>query len=116
VLAAPALPVAVKVAEVEVPWIVAVAEFAPAAVPKVRVEEERPLEFVKLLVLESDPPPVTTAQSIVAPFTTFPFASFTIATKAEASAEPAVPVWPLPVDTAIVEAEPALPVALKVTL
>jgi hypothetical protein len=63
-VAAPGFPVAVKVTFVPVPWIVAVTEFAPARVPKVRMEEARPLASVVEEATESEPPPEAIDQSI----------------------------------------------------
>ena len=114
-LAVPAVPVAVDVTDVAVPWIVAVAEFEPATIPRVKVEETSPLPLVEVLVAVRDPPPEATAQSTVAPETRFPLESLTMAVKALDRAEPATPDWLLPEERAIVEAAPAAPVAVKVT-
>ena len=58
--------------DVLVPLIVAVTEFAPAPVPRVRVFEAIPLEFVVEVADDTLPPPEATAQLSVAPVTVFP--------------------------------------------
>lgn len=55
-----------------VPLIVADMIFAPASVPKVRLELDLPVEVVVLELLERVPPPETMVQFTVAPLTKFP--------------------------------------------
>jgi hypothetical protein len=89
----PAVPVALKVTgEPERPVEVAATVFAPAVVPRVRVEEALPSEPVVVLVTERDPPPEVTAKVTLTPLTALLLASFTITTNGLDSTVPTVPL------------------------
>lgn len=112
-LAVPALPVAVNVAEVATPATLAVTVLVPATIPNVKMLLDRPLVLVAFEELERDPPPPVTTHVTVALGTTLLLESFTIATKALTRALPAVPLCELPLLTAILAAAPAAPVSVK---
>ena len=93
VVAAPTVPVAVKVRGEPVrPVAVAVSVLLPAVAPKVHVGEvAMPLAFVVTVVGEpSEPPPVATAKVTLTPLTGLLLESFTITDGAVATADPAV--------------------------
>src|SRR5439155_778625 len=116
-VAAPAVPVAVKVTGLPVsPVDVAVSEFGPAMGPKVHeVTSAIPLAFVVTGVVGvTEPPPDATANVTVTPATGLPFASCAITDGFTSTAVPAVDVWPSPALIAIRLATPAVPVAVKV--
>ncbi len=116
-LAAPALPVALKVTgEPLRPVLVAVRVLAPAVVPKVQLPTvAMPLALVVAEALVSEPPPLATAKVTFTPDTGLLLASLTMTLGAVATAVPATAVCALPAFRAICLAAPALPVALKVT-
>src|SRR5439155_914737 len=117
-LAAPAVPVAVKVTglPVSVPDV-AVRVFGPAVGPRVHdVTAAIPFAFVGTGVVGlTVPPPEATAKVTLTPATGLPFASRTVTAGATSTAVPAVAVWPLPALIAIELAAPAVLVAVKVT-
>src|SRR5947208_5476428 len=118
-LAAPAVPVAVKVTGLPVsPVAAAVSEFGPAVGPSVHdVTAPIPLALVVTGVVGlTVPPPVATANVTRTPATGFPFASRTITDGATGTVVPAVADWSLPALIAICVAAPAVPVAGKVTV
>src|SRR3990172_8143405 len=118
VVAAPAVPVAVKVTglPVSVPEV-AVRVLAPAVVPRVQlVTVAMPLELVAIAVVGSTvPPPPVTANVTSVPATGLPLASLTRTAGSIATAVPPVADWASPALSAIVVAAPAVPVAVKVT-
>src|SRR5947208_2605497 len=117
-VAAPAVPVAVKVTGLPVsPVDVAVSEFGPAVGPKVHeVTSAIPLAFaVTGVVGVTQPPPDATANVTVTPATGLPVASCAITDGVTSTAVPAVAAWPSPALMAIWLAPPAAPVAGKVT-
>src|SRR5438876_11605169 len=96
-VAAPAVPVAVKVTGLPVsPLAVAVSEFGPAVGPSVHdVTAAIPFAFVVTGVVGlTVPPPDATANVTLTPPTGLPFASRTITEGSIATAVPAVAVWP----------------------
>jgi hypothetical protein len=109
VVAAPAIPVAVKVTGDPVrPPLVAVKVFDPAVGPKVQLPTVAiPLAFVVAVNVVPDPPPVATAKVTLTPLTGLLFASFTITRGDVATAVPTVPDWASPALTAICVATPA---------
>src|SRR5439155_7946909 len=117
-LAAPVVPVAVKVTglPVSVPEV-AVSVFGPAVVPSVHeVTAAIPLApVVTGVVGVTEPPPDATANVTLTPPTGLPCASRTITEGATGTAVPAVADWPSPALIAIELAAPAVPVAVKVT-
>src|SRR5439155_374251 len=117
-LAAPAVPVAVKVTGLPAsPLAVAVSEFGPAVGPRVHeVTAAVPFAFVVTGVVGlTVPPPEATANVTLTPPTGFPSASRTITEGSTGTAVPAVADWPLPAWIAICVAAPAVAVAVKVT-
>src|SRR5439155_1651068 len=117
-LAAPVVPVAVKVTGLPVsPLAVAVSEFGPAVGPSVHdVTAALPLAFVVTGVVGvTEPPPEATATATLTPPTCSPFARPTITEAAVATAVPAVADWLFPPLSAIELAAPVVPVAVKVT-
>ena len=116
VLAAPAVPVAVKVIgePVNEP-LVAVIVFDPAVVPKVQLPTVAiPLAFVVAVNIVPEPPPVATAKVTDTPDTGLFDASLTITLGAVLTDVPTVALWPSPALIAILLAAPAVPVAVKV--
>jgi hypothetical protein len=71
IAAGPAAPLAVNVTD-RVP-LVAVSTFAPAVFPRVQLMEATPEASVTAEVADTDPPPLTTANVIVAPANGLPF-------------------------------------------
>lgn len=67
-----------------------------------------------MVQLDNDPPPAVTAHETVAPETTFALESFTTAISVPGRGDPAVPVCPLPDETAMLAAAPAVVVSEKV--
>src|SRR5438876_405453 len=117
-VAAPAVPVAVKVTGLPVsPVAVAVSEFGPAVGPSVHdVTAAIPLlPVVTGVVGLTVPPPDAAANVTLTPPTGLPFASRTITEGATGTAVPAVADWSLPALIAIELAAPAVPVAVNVT-
>jgi hypothetical protein len=114
VAAAPAEVVSVNVAGVAIPETLARAEFAPAVAPVVKVHWTCPEPFVDVVQPLSDPPPAVTDQETVTPETALELESFTTAMSAPESGEPAVPVCPLPEDTVMLAAAPAVAVSVNV--
>jgi hypothetical protein len=114
--AEPATLVALKVTgEPESPVEVAVTVLAPADVPSVRVEDALPSEPVVVLVTDREPPPAVTAKATLTPPTALLLASLTITTKGLDSVVPTVALWLFPENRAMLDGDPAVPVALKVT-
>src|SRR5207249_863033 len=116
-LAAPVVPVAVKVTGLPVsPLAVAVSEFGPTVGPSVHdVTAAIPFPPVVTGVVGlTVPPPEATANVTLTPATGFPFASRTITDGSTATAVPAVAVWLLPALIAIGRASRGVPVAVKV--
>ena len=96
-LAAPAVPVAVKVTEPPTPAAVAVSVLAPAAGPRVqRPMVATPEASVVGVVPVTEPPPEATAKVTMTPETGLPPASVTLTDGAVATAAPAVATWPSP--------------------
>jgi hypothetical protein len=112
-IAAPAVPVAVKVTgePLNVP-LVAVSVFAPAVVPSVQAGlVAMPAPSVVAVPLEPKmPEPVATAKVTDTPLTAFPLASVTFTDGAVATAVPTVALCPVPPLAAIVVAVPELTV------
>ena len=116
-LAAPAVPVAVKVTGLPLKLPdVAVIVLLPAVVPNVQLPTVAiPLASVVADKPVADPPPVATAKVTLTPLTGLLLASLTITLGAVDTADPAVALWLFPALTAIWVAVPAVPVAVKVT-
>jgi hypothetical protein len=114
-VAAPAVPVAVKVMgePLRLP-LIAVSVFAPAVVPKVQagLVATPALSVVTALLEAIEPPPVATAKVTDTPLTALPCASVTFTDGAVATAVLTVALWVLPPSTAIVVAVPELTVTL----
>jgi hypothetical protein len=110
-VAAPAVPVAVKVMgePLKLP-LVAVSVFAPAVVPSVQagLVATPALSVVTAIVEANEPPPVATAKVTDSPLTALPCASVTFTDGAVATAVPTVALCPVPPFTAIVVAVPEL--------
>ena len=108
-VAAPAVPVAVKVMgePLRLP-LVAVSVLAPAVVPRVQAGlVAMPVLSVVTALLEAiDPPPVATAKVTDTPLTALPCASVTFTDGAVVTAVATVALWLLPPFTAIVAAVP----------
>jgi hypothetical protein len=114
-VAAPAVPVAVKVTgEPLRPPLVAVSVFAPAVVPRVQagLVATPALSVVTALLEAIEPPPVATAKVTDTPLTALPCASVTFTDGAVATAVLTVALWLFPPFTAIVVAVPELTVTL----
>ncbi len=116
-VAAPAVPVAVKVTgEPERPLLVAVSVFVPAVVPRVQLPTvAMPEESVVAELPVIEPPPEATAKVTTTPDTGLLFASVTSTLGLVATAVPTVADWLLPAFRVILVAGPAVPVAVKVT-
>jgi hypothetical protein len=114
-VAAPAVPVAVKVMgePLRLP-LAAVSVFAPAVVPKVQagLVATPALSVVTALLEAIEPPPVATAKVTDTPLTALPCASVTFTDGAVATAVLTVALWLFPPFTAIVVAVPELTVTL----
>jgi hypothetical protein len=114
-VAAPAVPVAVKVMgePLRLP-LVAVSVFAPAVVPRVQAGLVAiPALSVVTTPLEAiEPPPVATAKVTETPLTALPCASVTWTDGAVATAVFTVTLWLLPPLSVIVVAVPELTVTL----
>jgi hypothetical protein len=114
-VAAPAVPVAVKVMgePLRLP-LVAVSVLAPAVVPRVQAGlVAMPVLSVVTALLEAiEPPPVATAKVTDTPLTALPCASVTLTDGAVVTAVATVALWLLPPFTAIVVAVPELTVTL----
>src|SRR5213079_1720487 len=118
VAAVPAVAVAVKITGLPVsPLAVARAVSVRTAVPRVQeVAVATPLPSVVTGVAGSTVPFAPVALNVTAtPATGFPFASFTITDGGEPTAAPAVPGWLVGLFAAIVAADPAVAVAVKIT-
>src|SRR5207249_1352923 len=117
-LAAPVVPVAVKVTGLPVsPLAVAVSEFGPTVGPSVHdVTAAIPFPPVVTGVVGVDGPRAEEGANVtLTPATGLPFASCTITEGGVATVVPAVADWLFPALTAIELAAPAVPVAVKVT-
>jgi hypothetical protein len=114
-VAAPAVPVAVKVSgePLKLP-LVAVSVFAPAVVPRVQagLVAMPALSVVTAPVEANEPPPVATAKVTDTPLTALPCASVTLTDGAVATAVATVALWLFPPVTAIVVAALELTVTL----
>jgi hypothetical protein len=114
-VAAPAVPVAVKVMgePLKLP-LVAVSVFAPAVVPRVQagLVAMPALSVVTAPVEANEPPPVATAKFTDTPLTALPCASVTLTDGAVATAVLTVALWLFPPVTAIVVAVPELTVTV----
>src|SRR5439155_460663 len=117
-LAAPVVPVAVKVTGLPVsPLAVAVSEVRPTVgqgVHDVTAASPFPVVVTGVVGL-TVPPPEATANVTLTAATGLPFASCTITEGGVATVVPAVADWLFPALTAIELAAPAVPVAVKVT-
>jgi hypothetical protein len=114
-VAAPAVPVAVKVmGEPLNDPLVAVSVLAPAVVPRVQagLVAMPALSVVTALLEAIEPPPVATANVTDTPLTALPCASVTLTDGAVATAVATVALWLFPPVTAIVVAAPELTVTL----
>jgi hypothetical protein len=114
-VAAPAVPVAVKVTgePLRLP-LVAVSVLAPAVVPRVQagLVAMPALSVVTAPVEANEPPPVATAKVTDTPLTALPCASVTLTDGAVATAVLTVALWLFPPVTAIVVAALELTVTL----
>src|SRR5881398_1485058 len=117
VVAAPAVPVAVKVTGLPVrDPDVAVRVFEPAVALSVQLPTvAMPLPLVVWLPPVIVPLPSAGVNVTATPVTGFPFASFTITEGGVLTAVPAAADWLVGLFAAIVVAAPAVPVAVKVT-
>ena len=116
-LAAPAAPVAVKVAgEPLRPALAAVSVFVPAVAPSVQLPAAAmPEALVVAAAPVTEPPPETTAKVTATPGTGLLLASVTSTLGAIVTAVPTVAVWPSPAFTSILLGAPLTPVAVKVS-
>ena len=114
-VAAPAVPVAVKVMgePLRLP-LVALSVLAPAVVPKVQagLVAIPALSVVTAVVEANEPPPVATAKVTDTPLTALPCASVTLTDGAVVTAVATVALWLFPPFTAIVVAVAELTVTL----
>jgi hypothetical protein len=117
-VAAPAVPVAVKVTgEPANPVAVAVSVFAPTTVPKVQAGLVA-IPTLSVITEPEDanvPAPLLTAKVTATPLTALPCASVTVTEGAVPTTVPTVALCGFPDRTAIRAAAPATPVAVKVT-
>jgi hypothetical protein len=113
----PERPVAVIVTRPDTPGVEAVIEFGPAVIPSVHEPTVAiPEELLVALAPVIDPPPLATRKLTIAPFTGLLLPSTTFTDGGVAIAEPAIAVCASPELTEIDPAEPATPVAVKVTV
>jgi len=114
VVAAPAVPVAVKLTgEPARPALVAESRLLPAAVPRVQLPTvAMPLALVVAPSPVALPPPKVTAKVTPTPLTALPLTSVTFTLGATATLLPAVALWPLPPLMAMATAAPAVTATL----